>query len=87
MFGGQQFISGSVQCAPNDLFLLLTDGLIEVANAKDEEFGMAGVKAVMSVHASGPPSTMLQAVLDATNSHGHATDDRSLLFVQCLRTT
>jgi sigma-B regulation protein RsbU (phosphoserine phosphatase) len=87
MFGGQQFVSGSVQCAPNDLFLLLTDGLLEVPNAQDEEFGMAGVKAVMSVHASGPPSTMLQAVLDATNSHGHATDDRSLLFVQCLRTT
>ena len=66
---------------------MLVGGLLEVANTKDEEFGMAGVKAVMSVHASGPPSTMLQAVLDATNSHGHATDDGSLLFVQCLRTT
>jgi hypothetical protein len=83
MFGGQQFVSGSVQCAPNDLFLLLTDGVLEVANAKDEEFGLAGVKAVMSAHAGNPPSATFEAVLDATKRHGHATDDQSLLLVQC----
>jgi serine phosphatase RsbU (regulator of sigma subunit) len=88
MFGGQEFVSGLVQCAPDFLFLLLTDGLLEVTNAGDEEFGLAGVKAVMSAHASDPPSATLQAVLDATNRHGHATDDHSLLFVKChLRTT
>jgi serine phosphatase RsbU (regulator of sigma subunit) len=37
-FGGEQFVSGSAQCAPDDLFLLLTDGVLEVANNKDEEF-------------------------------------------------
>jgi hypothetical protein len=88
MFSGQQFVSGSVQCAPDDLFLLLTDGVPEVTNDKDEEFGLAGVKAVISAHAGNPPSPTLEAVLDATNRHGHAADDQSLLFVQChLRTT
>jgi len=76
-------VSGSVQCAPDDLFLLVTDGVLEVTNAEDEEFGLAGVKAVMSAQASNPPSAILQAVLDATNRHGHAADDQSLLFVQC----
>jgi hypothetical protein len=83
MFGGQQFVSGSVPCAPDDLFLLLTDGLLEVVNAQDEEFGLAGVKAVMSTHAGSPPRTTLQAVLDAIKRHGQATDDQSLLLVQC----
>jgi hypothetical protein len=83
MFGGQEFVSGSVQCAPDDLFLLLTDGLLEVTNVKGEEFGLAGVKAVMSAHASSPPSAILLALLDATNRHGHATDDRSSLLVRC----
>jgi sigma-B regulation protein RsbU (phosphoserine phosphatase) len=88
MFGGQEFVSGSVQCAPDDLFLLLTDGLLEVTNVKGEEFGLAGVKAVMSAHASNPPSAILLALLDATNRHGHATDDQSLLLVRChLRTS
>jgi serine phosphatase RsbU (regulator of sigma subunit) len=62
MFGGQPFVSGSVQCAPDDLFLLLTDGVLEVTNAEDEEFGLAGVKAVMSAHASNPPGAILRAV-------------------------
>jgi Stage II sporulation protein E (SpoIIE) len=83
MFGGQEFVSGSVECAPDDLFLMLTDGLLEVTNAAGEEFGLAGVKAVMSAHAGKPPSAILVAVLDATNRHGHATDDQSLLLVQC----
>jgi hypothetical protein len=88
MFSGQQFVSGSVQCAPDDLFLLLTDGVLQVTNDKDEEFGLAGVKTVISAHAGNPPSPTLEAVLDATNRHGHAADDQSLLFVQChLRTT
>jgi phosphoserine phosphatase RsbU/P len=88
MFSGQQFVSGSVQCAPDDLFLLLTNGVLEVPNDKDEEFGLAGVKTVISAHAGNPPSPTLEAVLDATNRHGHAADDQSLLFVQCyLRTT
>jgi hypothetical protein len=69
MFGGKPFVSGSVQCAPDDLFLLVTDGVLEVTNAEDEEFGLAGVKAVMSAQASNPPSAILQAVLDATNRH------------------
>ena len=45
MFGGKPFVSGSVQFAPDDLFLLVTDGVLEVTNAEDEEFGLAGVKA------------------------------------------
>lgn len=87
MFGGKPFVSGSVQCAPDDLFLLVTDGVLEATNAQDEEFGLAGVKAVMSGQAGNPPRAILQAVLEATNRHGHAADDQSLLFVQChLRT-
>jgi hypothetical protein len=85
MFADQQFVSGSVPCAPDDLFLLLTDGVLEVANPKDndEEFGLNGVKSVMSAHASRPPSAILQALFDATARHGRAADDQSLLLVQC----
>jgi serine phosphatase RsbU (regulator of sigma subunit) len=87
MFDRQQFVSGSVQCAPDDLFLLLTDGLLEVTNARDEEFGLAGVTAVLSAHASNPINAIFQAVLDAASRHGRATDDQSLLLVRCyLRT-
>src|SRR5260370_3532370 len=63
MFGGQHFVNGSVQCAPDDLFLMLTDGLLEVTNAADEEFGLAGVKSGMSAHAGNSPIAALLAVV------------------------
>jgi isoprenylcysteine carboxyl methyltransferase (ICMT) family protein YpbQ len=82
MFDGQQFSTGSVDCAPDDLFLMFTDGLLEVADAKDEEFGLAGVKAVISTHGCDPVSTIFREILQAAKRHGHATDDQSLLQVR-----
>ncbi|HXN20916.1 MAG TPA: SpoIIE family protein phosphatase [Candidatus Binatus sp.] len=42
MFDQQNFDTASVHCAPDDLFLILTDGLLEVTNAKGEEFTHTG---------------------------------------------
>lgn len=82
MFDRQPFASSSVECGHDDLFLLLTDGLLEVEDAKGEEFGLAGVKAVVSDHATGPVGAIFQAVLDAAQRHGRAIDDQSLLLVR-----
>jgi hypothetical protein len=83
MFDRRQFVSESVQCAPDDLFLLFTDGLLEVTNTKDEEFGLDGVRAVIATHASSPNNAIFQAVMDAARRHGQMTDDQSLLLVRC----
>ena len=61
---------------------MFTDGLLEIADAKGEEFGLAGVKAVMSTHACDPVSTIFREILGAAKHHGHATDDQSLLLVR-----
>jgi hypothetical protein len=82
MFDGQPFASSSVEYAPNDVFLLLTDGLLEVENAKGEEFGVAAVKAVVSEHAADPVEAIFQALADAAQRHGRATDDQSLLILR-----
>jgi len=82
MFDGQQFVTGSVECAPDDLFLLFTDGLLEVEDSRGQEFALAGVKAVMSAQAGAPVSAIFQGILDAANRHGRATDDQSLLLVR-----
>ena len=83
MFDGQQFTHSSVECASGDLLLLLTDGLLEVANAKGEEFGFDGVKAVVARQASAPPAILFQALLDEAKRYGRANDDQSLLIVRC----
>ncbi len=82
MFDKQSFASSSVEYAADDLFLLLTDGLLEVENAQGEEFGVAGVRAVVTQHAADPVSVIFQALVDAAQRHGHASDDQSLLLVR-----
>jgi serine phosphatase RsbU (regulator of sigma subunit) len=82
MFDGQPFVNGTVGCAPDDLFLLLTDGLIEVADKQGKEFGLEGVKAVIAAHASRPIEVVAQALLDGAAAHGHAADDQSLLLAR-----
>jgi hypothetical protein len=84
MFDHQDFDSASVQCATGDLFLILTDGLLEVANAKGEEFGMAGIKPVLLARAASPLNTIFEAILDAARLHGRAADDQSMLLVRRL---
>jgi serine phosphatase RsbU (regulator of sigma subunit) len=82
MFDRQSFVSGRVECAPDDLFLLLTDGLIEVTDKQGEEFGLGGVKGVISAHATNPLVRISQALLAGARDHGRAADDQSLLLVR-----
>lgn len=82
MFRDQKFENATVDFAPGDLFLLLTDGVTEVTNKQDEEFGIAGVKTVLGEHAGGPLDMILESMVNATDRHGSANDDRSLLFVR-----
>ena len=82
MFDQQQYASSSVECDPGDIFLLLTDGVLEIENAKGEEFGLEGVKAVLRQHARGSLASIFEALLEATKHQGRATDDQSVLIVR-----
>jgi hypothetical protein len=87
MFDGQAFVSGPVDCGAEDVFLIITDGLLEVTNSKQEEFGLAGVKAVLSAQAGNSLAEISRAVRDAANRFGQATDDQSLLMVRRCKST
>jgi Stage II sporulation protein E (SpoIIE) len=82
MFDGQEFASGAVDCAPDDVFLLVTDGLLEVTNSKQEEFGLAGVKSVFAAQAGRALADVSQAIRESVGRHGHASDDQSLLLIR-----
>jgi len=82
MFDRQPYASSTVECDPGDMFLLLTDGVLEIENAKGEEFGVEGVKAVVRQNAASPLPTIFQALLDATQHQGRANDDQSVLIVR-----
>jgi serine phosphatase RsbU (regulator of sigma subunit) len=79
---GGQYASQRVSYSPRDLFLLLTDGITEVVNERDEEFGLARVERLLIQHAAQPLSQIWEFVMGEVKQHGVQQDDQSLLLLR-----
>lgn len=64
--------------------MIVTDGLTEVFDAKDREFGFEGVKALVVQHAHAPLESLTNAVLSAVRGHGPQEDDQTMLVVRAI---
>jgi hypothetical protein len=82
---GRTFASARTAAAPGDVFLVLTDGITEVFDARDEEFGLERVGDVLARNATLPLAELEVKLLAAARAHGTAHDDQSLILVR--RTT
>jgi sigma-B regulation protein RsbU (phosphoserine phosphatase) len=80
---GGGFDSGSVALAPGDLLALYTDGVVEPADARGEEYGPDRLLRVLSESASRPAGDVVLAVVDATRrfSRRESYDDDFTLAV------
>ena len=79
---GGRYGSQRISCSPNDLFLLLTDGITEVVNARDEEFGLSRIEALLIQRAERPLAEVWESVMAEVKQHGAQEDDQSLLLVR-----
>jgi serine phosphatase RsbU (regulator of sigma subunit) len=79
---GGRYASARVSYVPGDVFLMLTDGISEVANAKDEEFGLSVVERLLAQHAAEPLPKIWQVIMDKVKDHGAQQDDQSLLLIR-----
>ena len=77
---GAHYASQRVSCSPRDLFLLLSDGITEVVNERDEEFGLARLERLLTQHAARPLSQVWELVMGEVKQHGVQQDDQSLLL-------
>jgi serine phosphatase RsbU (regulator of sigma subunit) len=64
---------------------MLTDGIVEVANADDEDFGMERVERLLLEHSVGSLAEIATKIIEAMAKHGRQTDDQTLLLVRVLR--
>ena len=83
-FDDTRYETRRVGCAPGDLFALFSDGIVEAANARDEQFGVDRVAAQLAASPSKPLEEILEAVLAAAAAHGASDDDRSILVIRVL---
>jgi serine phosphatase RsbU (regulator of sigma subunit) len=78
--GGYQ--SARVVHEARDLFLMLSDGIVETPDEKDEEFGLGRVEQLMARHADEPLPRICELIMDAVKHHGTQQDDQSLLLIR-----
>jgi hypothetical protein len=81
-FEETRFRSAEVHCGPGDLFVLVTDGLTEVFDRADEEFGLDRLKDYIRSHRAEPLERIASGLLQRVRSHGAQLDDQTLLLIR-----
>jgi hypothetical protein len=82
---GGSYASQRVNYSPGDLFLLFTDGITEIANEQDEEFGLARLERLLCQHAAQPLPQIWEMVMREVKLYGAQQDDQSLLLLRVRR--
>jgi serine phosphatase RsbU (regulator of sigma subunit) len=78
------FTSERAMSTPGDLFIALTDGIIEACSKKQEEFGFDRVQAVIAAHATMSLPVLADAILTSARAFGQQIDDQTLLLIRRL---
>jgi len=78
------YTTSSTAYNKNDLFILLTDGITETSNKKDENFGMEKVKQIILNNRHAELSHIYEIINNKLASYGKQKDDQSTLLIRCL---
>jgi len=79
---GGCYASQRVTYLSRDLFLMLTDGISEVPNERDEEFGLARLEQLLTQCAAQPLPQIWELIMEEVRQHGVQQDDQTLLLVR-----
>ena len=79
---GRKFADAEVRAARGDLFVILTDGYVEVFAKDGEEFGQTRIDRLVTEHADRPLREIHDAVLSAVRAFGPQADDQTLLLAR-----
>ena len=82
LFTPKEFASNKVGVHAGDVFLLVTDGLLEATNKAGTEFGVEGAKKALTAAAEEPISTLADRIFEAAKSFGRISDDESILLIR-----
>ncbi len=81
---GGSYASKRVIYSPRDLFLMVTDGITEVANARDDEFGLTRLQELLTQHATRALPEIWELIMREARQYGLQQDDQSLLLLRVL---
>jgi serine phosphatase RsbU (regulator of sigma subunit) len=79
---GAEYHVARTECGREDAFVMLTDGIVEVTKAGDEEFGLERVERLLLENAARPLADIAQIIIGATTEHGRQMDDQTILVAR-----
>jgi len=82
MLEDSTFTSCRVESNPGDLFAVLTDGLVEVFDARRQELGFDWAKRVLADSGSAPLAAIADRLIAGARQHGAQHDDQTLLLIR-----
>jgi len=78
------FDTCELRAEPGDVFVLYTDGLLEVTNAAGEEFGLERLETEFRKRAKEPLDMIWSSLQESVARHGAQSDDQSLFLIRRL---
>ncbi len=79
-----QFDGFCLDALPGDLFVVATDGILEVADKRGEEFGVEGLHSIIAAAPHDPLPQIASRILDAARAFGRQVDDQTILLARRL---
>jgi sigma-B regulation protein RsbU (phosphoserine phosphatase) len=84
LFPDLAFATQHLPCGTGDIFAIVTDGLTETVDEREEDFGLERLEQLLVQNAGRPLPEIFDAVLAAVSRYGSQQDDRTLLLVRIL---
>ena len=84
LFAGAGYVSGRAPFEAGDIFVLLTDGVVEAADREEAEFGFERLEQILCELGGRPLPEIFEVALAAVTRHGAQEDDQTLLLVRAL---
>lgn len=82
IFKAQAFDSSRAQFSSGDIAVLLTDGLTEVMDSREEEYGLERIKHLLANHSARPLNVICEMLMSEAREFGKQADDQSVLLVR-----
>ena len=79
---GERYASRTLDALPGDLFVLLTDGVVEVEDRAGRELGLDAIERTLMAHAAAPLASIYEAVMAQVRGHGRQVDDVTVLLAR-----
>jgi serine phosphatase RsbU (regulator of sigma subunit) len=76
------FTGEAIEVGAGDLLVVATDGVLEVCDRQEEEFGIERVEQAITADPRAPLAQLAETILAGARKFGKQTDDQTLLMIR-----